>query len=86
MLSKMTCADTREDNASISSRKLILIGITLLLLLAGIYAHTRISGSEDYKGPLALLDRVFDLVDLYRRDFLERIYVDEYGYEIYRLK
>ncbi len=31
------------------------------LLLAGIYAHIRISGSQEYTGPLALLDRAFDL-------------------------
>ncbi|HSE17419.1 MAG TPA: glycosyltransferase family 39 protein [Pyrinomonadaceae bacterium] len=41
--------------------RLAITGITCLVLLAAIYSHIRIDGNPDFTGPLAILDRVFDL-------------------------
>ena len=39
---------------------LTIIGV-LLLLIAAVYAHVRLAGNDDFNGPLAILDRLFDL-------------------------
>jgi 4-amino-4-deoxy-L-arabinose transferase-like glycosyltransferase len=42
-------------------KTLSIIGVVCLVLLAGVYAHFKIDGNPDFTGPLAILDRVFDL-------------------------
>ena len=42
-------------------KALTLAGVTCLIILPAIYAHIQIAGDDRYRGPLAMLDRVFDL-------------------------
>jgi 4-amino-4-deoxy-L-arabinose transferase-like glycosyltransferase len=51
----------RNDRPFVSSRKLIAVMATAGLVLAFVYAHIRINGSEEYTGPLLLLDHAFDI-------------------------
>ena len=44
------------------SRRLVFLGVAGSLLLATIYAHVHLAGSEEYTGPLAVLDHLFDLI------------------------
>ena len=43
------------------NKTLAIIGVTCLILLPAIYAHVQIADNDHYRGPLAMLDRVFDL-------------------------
>jgi Dolichyl-phosphate-mannose-protein mannosyltransferase len=43
------------------TKTLTIIGVICLILLPAIYAHVRIAGDDQYRGALAMLDRVFDL-------------------------
>jgi 4-amino-4-deoxy-L-arabinose transferase-like glycosyltransferase len=46
---------------SLKYKTFAIIGAGCLVLLAAVYAHIRIDGNPDFTGPLAILDRVFDL-------------------------
>lgn len=43
------------------NKTLAISGVTCLILLPAIYAHVQIANKDHYHGPLAMLDRVFDL-------------------------
>ena len=51
----------KAERHNLKQTKLILILVAVILIAGSVFAHLRISGSEDYKGPLAVLDRLFDL-------------------------
>lgn len=54
-------APNRSRARTLTPHQAFTICAVLLLLVAAVYAHVRIGGNEDYSGPLAMLDRVFDL-------------------------
>lgn len=58
----MTSPDQSPSSSSAFVRQLIFIAPLTVLCFAGIYAHLQIAPSaETYKGPLAILDRAFDV-------------------------
>ncbi len=51
-----------NHSTSTFSLKLIFIIVGASLLVGAVYAHIHLAGSEEYTGPLAVLDHIFDVI------------------------